>query len=206
MRAMIALAHPLAMVLALAVVLVHTPRVAQAQDVDREKLLADDRALWADVMDVEGQHAAHPTGWTHIEEKDAGVALSFPCKPERQAQTVEDRTVVQFLCAVGQRGYIAQFEERELDNAVSKLAFLVSATANIADKLRESGLDVKVVPVHHLTYGDARGRQSRIETEELVMELRALIRPGGTVLLGVRDVPGGLPGNMPQFFDSLELR
>ena len=193
-------------VLPLALTVALMPLVAHTQDADREQLLADDRALWADVKDVEGNHVAHPAGWTHIEEKGARVALSFPCEPERQEQTVEGRTIVQFLCAVGQRGYIAQFEEQDLDNAVSKLAFLVSATANIADKLRESGLDVKIVPVHHLTYADARGRQSRIETEELVMELRALIRPGGTVLLGVRDAPGGLPGNLPQFFDSLELR
>lgn len=182
------------------------PILGQAQEPDRKKLLAEDRALWADVKDVAGQHAAPPQGWTRIEERGAEVALSFPCEPERQARTIDDREVVQYLCAMDQRGYIAQFEEQELDNAVSKLAFLISSTASIADSLRASGLDVTVVPVHHLTYGDARGRQSRIEADEVVMELRALIRPQGTILLGVRDVPGGLPGDMPQFFDSLELR
>ena len=125
---------------------------------------------------------------------------------QRQAQTVEDRTVVQYMCTVGDRGYIAQFEDKTLDNAWSKLAFLISAPASIADKLRDSGLEVDIVPVQHMTYGDARGRQSRIEGGELAMELRALIRPRGTVLLGVRDIPRGLPGDMPQFFDSLELR
>lgn len=182
------------------------PALGQAQESDRNKLLSEDRALWADVKDVAGEHAPPPPGWTRIEEKAAEVALSFPCEPQRQARTVDDGEVVQYLCTMDQRGYIAQFEEQALDNAVSKLAFLISGTANIADSLRASGLDVTVAPVHHLTYGDARGRQSRIEADEVVMELRALIRPQGTILLGVRDVPGGLPGDMPQFFDSLELR
>jgi len=186
--------------------LLSLPLAAAAQATDPKAEIAADRSLWGDVRDVEGVYAGQPEGWTRIEDEAAGVALSFPCEPQRQAQTVENRTVVQYMCTVGDRGYIAQFEDKTLDNAWSKLAFLISAPASIAEKLRGSGMAVEVVPVQHMTYGEARGRQSRIEADELAMELRALIRPRGTVLLGVRDIPRGLPGDMPQFFDSLELR
>ena len=188
-----------------AVLCVAATCAVQAQSgAERTYSLADDNTLWDGAAIVEMEYAPAPPDWYPVREPELKATLAFPCNPER-SQTEAGRPFAQYACSLGDRMFVATVQAHDLSSIDKQLKFLIAATSNIVKSLKQSGVEPAVVPVKKVIYGDARGRQVRIESAALEMETRILYRPGFAIMLGVRDEPGSLTESQDVFFNTLKL-
>ncbi len=87
-----------------------------------------------------------------------------------------------------------------------QLKFLIGAVRDVTKSLQQAGVAPTVEPIKRVIYGDARGRQVRIISADVEMEMRLLYRPGFILMLGVRDEPGQLTESQDPFFNAVKLK
>jgi hypothetical protein len=173
---------------------------------ERSYSLSDDNALWDEAELVEDRYQEAPVDWYGVNDNALKTTLYFPCKPDDAPARVEGHRSAQFSCNFGDRIYVANFQANHLPNIDMQLKFLIGAVRDVTKSLQQAGVAPTVEPIKRVIYGDARGRQVRIISADVEMEMRLLYRPGFILMLGVRDEPGQLTESQDPFFNAVKLK